>query len=189
MPKSIVIFASGSGSNAENIIATLHPDQVHVSAVYCNNAQAGVIDRCQKWGVPVRLFENGDLNPEGKVLQYLHQDQPQLLVLAGFLRRIPAHILTEFKTINLHPALLPKFGGKGMFGHHVHQAVLSAKESQSGITFHWVNEAYDEGAVIAQFSCAIDPDETALSLANKNHELEHEHFPKILSSVLQTISE
>lgn len=180
---SIVIWASGSGSNAENIIQQLHPQLVCVKAIYCNNKKAGVIDRANRLGIPVRMMENSDLMEISKLDEFLELDRPQLIVLAGFLRKFPARLLNRFKAINLHPALLPSYGGKGMYGHHVHEAVIAAREKQSGITFHWVNEEYDDGAIIAQFTCSISETDTPETLAHSIHELEQNHFPNVLLSI------
>jgi phosphoribosylglycinamide formyltransferase-1 len=180
---SIVIWASGSGSNAENLIQQLHPHQVIVKAIYCNNAKAGVIERGKRLGVPVRMIENTDLMEASKVDEFLERDQPDLIVLAGFLRKFPTRLLNRFKAINLHPALLPNYGGKGMYGHHVHEAVIAAGETESGITFHWVNEEYDDGAIIAQFTCSLSATDTPESLALSIHELEQKHFPHVLLSI------
>jgi phosphoribosylglycinamide formyltransferase-1 len=183
---TIVIWASGSGSNAENIIRSLHPQKVVVAAVYCNNPHAGVIERAKRLNIPLRLFENADLLKPSQVDAYLEKDRPDLIVLAGFLRQFPQRFIDRFKTINLHPALLPKHGGKGMFGHHVHKAVIEAKESESGITFHWVNEHYDQGGIIAQFSCPVLTSDTPETLAQSIHTLEQEHFPSVLLSIFAT---
>jgi phosphoribosylglycinamide formyltransferase-1 len=180
---SIVIWASGSGSNAENIIRQLHPQKVCVKAIYCNNKNAGVLDRAHRLGIPVRMMENSDLQETSRLDHFLALDQPQLIVLAGFLRKFPARLLYRFKAINLHPALLPNYGGKGMYGHHVHEAVIAAGETESGITFHWVNEEYDDGAIIAQFTCSISEIDTPETLAQSIHELEQIHFPNVLLSI------
>lgn len=183
---SIVIWASGSGSNAENIITSLHPQAIEVKAIYCNNPQAGVLQRAQRLSVPVRLFNNADLAQPSELDRFLSQDRPDLIVLAGFLRKFPSRLLTQYKAINLHPALLPKFGGKGMYGMHVHEAVIAAGETESGITFHWVNEQYDEGGIIAQFQCPVHPGDRPETLAQSIHDLEQKHFPSVLLSIFAT---
>jgi phosphoribosylglycinamide formyltransferase-1 len=185
---SIVIWASGSGSNAENIVRTLHPEKLTVKAIYCNNAKAGVVERAERLGIPLRMINNTDLLEPSAVDEFLDLDQPDLIVLAGFLRKFPSRLLHRFKAINLHPALLPSYGGKGMYGHHVHEAVIAARESESGITFHWVNEEYDDGAIIAQFTCSISDRDTPESLAQSIHELEQKHFPNVLLSIFATSS-
>ncbi len=185
----IAIFASGSGTNAENLINYFKEKSSFAKIVFVltNNKNAGVINRCKKLAVPVFVlnnshFENGDL-----LIQLLKKNEIDWIVLAGFLRKINSNLITTFpnRIINIHPALLPKFGGKGMFGHHVHNAVVSSSEKESGITIHFVNENYDEGAVIFQAKCFLEPDETATALASKIHELEQLHFPKVLEQLLQ----
>ena len=181
---SIVIWASGSGSNAENLIQQLHPHRVFVKAIYCNNAKAGVIERGKRLGVPVRMIENADLKEASKVDEFLELDQPDLIVLAGFLRKFPSRLLNRFKAMNLHPALLPSYGGKGMYGMHVHRAVIESGGAESGITIHYVNENYDEGAAIKQVKVSIAPTDTPESLAQKIHKLEHEHYPTTIEKLL-----
>lgn len=184
----IVIFASGSGTNAEAIIRYFSNKQVHVSAVFCNNPQAGVIAKAQALGVTVELFDKSQLT-DGDVLQRLHNYQPDLIVLAGFLWMFPPSILQVYpKVVNIHPALLPKFGGKGMYGNRVHEAVLDASESVTGISIHYVNEHYDEGAIIAQFETSIVDCSSATCIAAKVHALEQEHFPKVIEQLLTTNS-
>jgi phosphoribosylglycinamide formyltransferase-1 len=186
--KSIVIFASGSGSNAENIIATLSPQSLQVTRIYCNNPNAGIIARAERLNVPVCLIPKSEWSEAGDFewQQQLRQDAPDLIVLAGFLWKIPPFLIEEFpdKIINLHPALLPKFGGKGMYGQRVHEAVLDQNELNTGISIHYVNAQYDEGALIFQAQIPVAPSQNAEDLAKRIHELEHTHFPNVLLELL-----
>lgn len=183
-----VIFASGSGTNAEQIIRYFHERKTGTPlAVFCNNPKAGVIERANKLGVPVFLFAKNELSEEGSVISELRRLNPELIVLAGFILQIPPHIIQAFpnRIINLHPALLPKYGGKGMYGEHVHKAVLEAGEKESGMTIHYVTENYDEGGSIFQATTLVMPDDTPYSLQQRIHKLEHEHFPKVVERLLK----
>ena len=182
----IVIFASGSGTNAEAIIRYFSTKSVRVGAVFCNNPQAGVVDKAKSLGVQLELFDKTQL-VEGDVLSRLQAYRPDLIVLAGFIWIFPKAILEVFpKVVNVHPALLPKYGGKGMYGTYVHQAVLENKELKTGITIHYVNEYYDDGAIIAQFETSIETCTTAACIAANIHELEQKHFPKVIAQILET---
>lgn len=185
--KSIVFFASGSGSNVENIVTYFRKKGADVEfRILCNNSGAGVVERAKRLGVPIELFDRAAFRESNTVLDKLESWQPDLIVLAGFLWLMPENIVRAFpgKIINIHPALLPKFGGKGMYGMKVHQAVIEGKEKETGITIHFVNEHYDEGKLILQELCFIDKDDTAESVAKKVHELEYEHFPKVVEKLL-----
>ncbi|MBJ6367370.1 phosphoribosylglycinamide formyltransferase [Snuella sedimenti] len=185
--KRIVIFASGSGSNAENLIKFFQKSQkASVVQVLTNNPQAKVLDRCKTLKVSALSFNNIALNQTPDVLNILKASQPDLIILAGFLWKFPETILNEFpnKVINIHPALLPKYGGKGMYGMHVHNAVVKNNEKETGITIHYVNEHYDEGAIIFQAKCSVSPTDSAEDIAAKIHELEMEHFPKVVEKLL-----
>ncbi|WP_066222590.1 phosphoribosylglycinamide formyltransferase [Formosa haliotis] len=185
--KRIVIFASGSGSNAENIIKYFNTTQnASVNLVLTNNPHAKVLDRCKTLGVSALAFNRVAYSKTDHVLNILKSVNPDLIVLAGFLWKFPEPILQAFpnKVINIHPALLPKFGGKGMYGMYVHQAVVQHKEVETGITVHYVNENYDEGATIFQATCPVLSTDTPDDVAAKIHDLEMEHFPKIVESVL-----
>lgn len=176
--KKIVIFASGSGSNAEKIILHFKNNSfANVVSVFTNNSQAKVVQKATANSVPVLVFDKEALQ-NGEVLQKINTIQPDLIVLAGFLWKFPESIIALYpnKIINIHPALLPKYGGKGMYGMHVHQAVLDNKEKETGITIHYVNEHYDEGGIIFQQSVSVEDCDTAECVANKVHELEHEYF-------------
>lgn len=186
-PKSIVLFASGSGSNVENIATYFGGDaRVRLGGVLCNNPGAGVVDRCKRLGLPLYCFNRPAFQQPDGIAGLLRGLNPDLIVLAGFLWKIPEAMVRAYpeKIINIHPALLPKFGGKGMYGMNVHRAVLEQGEKESGITVHYVNEAYDEGAVILQQKVAITPGETPESLAGKIHQLEYEHYPKVIDNLL-----
>ena len=184
--KKIIVFASGSGSNAEKIIKHCQETNVmEVVRVYTNNPSAKVIDRANNLQTPVGVFTREDFN-NGKILEKLLQENPDLIVLAGFLWKFPEAIVKEFpnKIINIHPALLPKYGGKGMYGMNVHQAVLDNKEKETGITIHYVNEQYDEGAIIFQKSVTIEDCTTADAIAEKIHILEHQYFSEVIEKLL-----
>jgi phosphoribosylglycinamide formyltransferase-1 len=184
--KRILIFASGSGSNAENIIKYFENKSTGtVVAVFSNNSSAGVLDKAKKLAVPTVIFSKDDLN-SGKVLQSTLLFMPDLIVLAGFLLKFPQDLIDAYpnKVINIHPALLPKFGGKGMYGMHIHKAVVENKEIETGITIHYVNENYDEGNIIFQQNVALSESETPESVAEKIHELEQKHFPEVIEKLL-----
>lgn len=187
-PKKIVVFASGSGSNAENIIRYFKDSEtVEVVLVLSNKSSAKVLDRAHKLNVTALHFDRDAFYNTNEVLHILEDTNPDLIVLAGFLWLFPAAILKKFenKVINLHPALLPKYGGKGMFGSNVHQAVLENKENETGITIHYVNDKYDDGQIIFQKSFPIASEETFISLTEKIHQLEHRHFPKVIENLLE----
>ncbi|WP_460220282.1 phosphoribosylglycinamide formyltransferase [Psychroserpens sp. MEBiC05023] len=185
--KRIVIFASGSGTNAENLIKFFHNrENASVIQVLTNNPHAKVLDRAKTLKVSALSFNKIAFSNSDDVLHLLKSSQPDLIVLAGFLWKFPQHILNEFpnKVINVHPALLPKYGGKGMYGMHVHKAVVANNETETGITIHYVNEHYDEGAIIFQVKCAVNKSDTAEDVAKKIHKLEMEHFPKVVNQLL-----
>ena len=184
--KKIVLFASGSGTNAENIILYFNQKlTAKVVSVFCNNPNAKVLDRAKKHHVPTVVFSKEELN-SGFVLNKLEEYKPDLIVLAGFLWQFPASIIEKYPNsiINIHPALLPKYGGKGMYGMHVHVAVLENNEPETGITIHHVNEHYDEGYIVFQQSVKIDDCKTPEEIAVKIHELEHKHFPVVIDKIL-----
>ncbi len=186
--KRIVIFASGGGTNAENLIRFFHNrDNASVIQVLTNNPHAKVLDRCKKLKVSALSFNKIAFTGTDDVLDILKVSQPDLIILAGFLWKFPEKILKHFpnKVVNVHPALLPKFGGKGMYGMHVHEAVVKNKEKETGITIHYVNEHYDEGAIVFQAKCEVLPTDSAEDVAAKIHELEMEHFPLIVEKLLK----
>ena len=183
----IAIFASGSGTNAENIGRYFkgHP-HIEVALVLTPNSKAGVLDRAKKLGIPSVVFDRSSFQ-EKAFLQTLDKYQITFVVLAGFMWLVPSYLIERFPEgmVNIHPALLPKFGGKGMYGMHVHEAVLAAKESESGITIHYVNQRYDEGTIIFQATCPIEEEDTPKRLAEKVHKLEYSHYPKVIEKLLQ----
>lgn len=187
MDYNIAFFASGSGSNVENIANFFQekPD-FHLSCIISNRKNAYVHQRAQKLGIPTYTFTREDFVETKPIIELLQEHQIDWIVLAGFLLKIPPALIAAFpnRIINIHPALLPKFGGKGMYGHHVHQAVVDAQESKSGITIHYVNENYDEGNIIFQTACEVTPEDTADSLAEKIHALEYEYFPKVIEQLV-----
>ncbi|MBU2926609.1 phosphoribosylglycinamide formyltransferase [Winogradskyella psychrotolerans] len=186
--KRIVIFASGSGSNAENLIKFFHnSDKASVIQVLTNNPHAKVLDRCKKLNVSALSFNRVAFSKADDVLNILKASQPDLIILAGFLWKFPEFILKSFnnKVINIHPALLPKYGGKGMYGMNVHQAVVENKETETGITIHYVNENYDEGAIIFQAKCSVLSTDSAEDVAKKIHLLEMQHFPEVVNELLK----
>jgi phosphoribosylglycinamide formyltransferase-1 len=184
--KKILLFASGSGSNVENIILYFKNNlEVVVPSVFCNNPQAKVLERAKKFDIPTFVFNKSELN-EGVVLDEINAIQPDLIVLAGFLWKFPESIVDQYpdKIINIHPALLPHYGGKGMYGMNVHQAVLENKEKETGITIHFVNKHYDEGAIIFQKSVNIEDCKSAEEIAEKIHILEMDNFPIVIEKLL-----
>jgi len=185
--KNIAIFASGEGTNAQNIIDYFNDSStIKVKVVVSNNPHANVLNRAKKEGVPTMLINREDFYKSNKVIEQLQKLKTDWIILAGFLWLIPENLITVFhrKIINIHPALLPKFGGKGMYGMKVHDAVIEAKENESGITIHFVNNEYDKGEVIAQYRCAVDSSDTPQTLAAKIHELEQLFFPKAIEQVI-----
>lgn len=182
--KHIVIFASGGGSNAEVIINHFkNSTEVKVVAVVCNNKNAGVIEKAHGNDVPVITINKNDLTGSNLALK-LKALRTDLIVLAGFLWLIPAHLIQEFAIINIHPSLLPKHGGKGMYGLNVHKAVLAANDTESGMTVHKVSEEYDRGEIILQATCDVLPTDTPETLAQRVLTLEHENYVKAIEKVL-----
>jgi phosphoribosylglycinamide formyltransferase-1 len=184
--KKIVVFASGSGTNAENIIKYFASSSIgKVVAVFTNNPSAKVIERAKNNKIPTVVFTKEELI-EGLVLQKVNLLQPDLIVLAGFLLKFPKKIIVSYpnKIVNIHPALLPKYGGKGMYGMNVHKAVVENQEKETGITIHYVNEHYDEGGVIFQKKLLLTGTETPEDVAAKIHLLEQEFFPEVIAGLL-----
>ncbi len=184
----LAIFASGSGSNAENIIQyfRVRPESgIKVALIVCNNPQAGVIERADRLHVPIELISRADL-VGSHLLSVLSDYKTDYLILAGFLLLIPASLIQAYpdKIVNIHPALLPRYGGKGMYGMNVHEAVLAAGESETGISIHLVNEKYDEGKIIFQGKVEVRPEYSASDIAAKIHILEQEHFPKVIEQFI-----
>ncbi len=184
--KTLVIFASGNGSNALNIIQYFKQiPTVEVKAVFCNNPKAKVLDKAKVEKVDTLVFDKTKLY-NGDVLNKLEDLSPDLIILAGFLLKIPESIIKAFdrKIVNVHPSLLPKYGGKGMYGDHVHRAVLQNHESESGISIHYVNAIYDDGQIIAQFKTPLGENDDINSLKAKIKALEQQHFPETIAKVL-----
>ena len=183
----IAIFASGAGSNAQKIIDHFrNSKETEIALIVCNKQRAGVLSIAENEGIPVLLLNKHTLFDTGYVDE-LQKENIDVIVLAGFLWQIPAVLIRAFpfRIINIHPGLLPSYGGKGMYGNAVHEAVINAKEKESGITIHFVDEIYDHGEIIFQAKCSIEPDETIDSLKNKIHKLEHEHFPQQIEKFIK----
>lgn len=188
--KKIVVFASGAGSNAAKIIRYFHHhNTIRVALIVCNKPGAGVIKIAEKEKTPVLLIEKEKFFHGDAYIKELQQLGVDLIVLAGFLWKIPPAFIKAFpgRIINIHPALLPKYGGKGMYGRFVHQAVIDNKETESGITIHYVDEVYDHGKIIFQATCPVEANDTASSLAEHIAILEHEHYPKVIERVISRI--
>lgn len=185
---NIAIFVSGSGSNCENIIRYFqHHDDIRIRLVVSNKADAYALTRAQNLGIDTAVMPKADFNDETKLLPLLRQYDINFIVLAGFLLMIQDFLIEAFphKMLNLHPALLPKFGGKGMWGHHVHEAVKAAGEKETGMTVHWVTREIDGGEIIAQFRTPISPDDAVDDIAAKEHDLEMKHFPRVIEEVIR----
>jgi phosphoribosylglycinamide formyltransferase 1 len=190
--KQIAVFASGNGSNAQRLAEYFaKTDHATVAAIYCNNPKAYVIQRAESLNIPLVLFNREQLcNDDNIVLNDLKNRNIHLIVLAGFLWLMPQSIIKAFhgRIINIHPALLPLYGGKGMYGSKVHESVIASGDKQSGITIHLVDEVYDNGEVLFQAICPVTPDDTPDSLAQKIHELEYKYFPEVINEYLSEIS-
>ena len=185
---NIAVFASGSGSNCENLIKYFsNKECARVVLVVCNKSDALVLGRAARLGVPSVVVPRAELAKPEVMLPLMQQYAIDFVVLAGFLPLVPTYLIDAFprKMVNLHPALLPKFGGKGMWGHHVHEAVKAAGEKQSGITIHFVNPELDAGEHIAQFSVELSPEDTPDDIAEKVHELEMKHYPAVIEQVIK----
>ena len=186
-PKRLAIFASGNGSNAEAIINHLElNDDAQVVAIYSNNPEAYVLRRAENHKIPAFTFDKATFHTD-EYLGHLINEAYDLIILAGFMWLVPAKLVAAYpeKIINIHPALLPKYGGKGMYGNHVHKAVIKNQEKESGITIHYVNEEYDEGGIILQESCPVKDNDTADSLAERIHQLEHQYYPRVVEEICQ----
>jgi phosphoribosylglycinamide formyltransferase 1 len=185
--KKVVIFASGTGSNAENIILYLKDKNlVKVCGVFSNNPDAAVLEKAKNCNVDTYVFDKAQLLSD-EVLDRINEINPNLIILAGFLLKLPASFVEKYpnKIINIHPALLPKYGGKGMFGLKVHQAVLENKEKKTGITIHYVNEHYDEGGIIFQKKVSIEHCSSPKEIADEVHKLEYEYYPQIIERLIK----
>ena len=185
----IALFASGTGSNVFNIINKFKNDnEVEVALVASNNPNAGALNHARNYNILTVTFNRNELYNTDEILNLLQKEKIDYIILAGFLWKIPENILRNYedKILNVHPSLLPKFGGKGMYGKYVHKAVLENKETKSGITIHKVNEEYDKGDIVAQFECEISPEETLETLQKKISKLEKEHFPNTIEKYIQS---
>ena len=188
MKKRIAIFASGSGSNAQKIMEHFkRSSDAEVVLILTNNPHAYVLQRADNFEVPSHIFTRNEFYNTDDVIKLLKNLQVDLIVLAGFLWLVPIPLLKAFpnKIINLHPALLPKYGGAGMYGDHVHKAVLANKEDESGITIHFVNEMFDEGEIIHQSKFRIEPGDNLEMIKFKGQQLEHQHFPRVIEGLLK----
>lgn len=188
MKKRIAIFASGSGSNAQKIMEHFkRSNEAEVSIILTNNADAYVLQRADNFEIPSHIFDRAEFRDSNNIVDILKNLQIDLIVLAGFLWLIPKNLLEAFpnKIINIHPALLPKYGGKGMYGDNVHNAVLENGETESGITIHFVNEKFDEGEIIHQSKFKIEPNDDLEMVKFKGQQLEHQHFPKVIENLLK----
>lgn len=188
MNKKVAILASGNGTNAENIIRYFRNDEkVHIELVLANRENAYVLERARNLNVPSVYMPKSEWEDGESVLSLLRDREIDFIVLAGFLARVPDCILQAFpdKIINIHPSLLPKFGGKGMYGDRVHEAVVAAGEKESGITIHYLNERFDEGEIIVQYRCPVLPEDTAEDVAKKVHALEYEYYPQVIARLCQ----
>lgn len=182
----LILFASGNGSNVQAVIDYFSDNEkAYVALIVCNNPKAGVLEIAGRYNIPVQLIDRVSFK-EDAFVDMLKQHNPALIVLAGFLWKVPESVVTAFpgNIVNIHPALLPKYGGKGMYGSHVHKAVVEAGEKESGITIHFVNEHYDEGNVIIQAHCRLLPEDSAETLADKIQKLEHYFFPRTIEFLL-----
>lgn len=187
---NIAIFVSGSGTNCENLIRYFaDSERVNIALVVSNKPDALALERAQKLGVPTAVTPKPDLNNPDVMLPMLHKYDIGFIVLAGWLPLIPKFLIDAYshRIINIHPALLPKYGGKGMWGHHVHEAVKAAGETETGMTVHWVTPVCDAGEIIAQFRVALSPNDTVEDIAEKEHQLEMIHFPKVVEDVINSL--
>lgn len=187
---NVAIFVSGGGTNCENIIRYFkNSEQVKIRLVVSNKADAYALVRAQNQGVPTVVITKQDFNNKQKMSALMKKYDIEFIVLAGFLLIVPDFLIEAYdrRIINIHPALLPKYGGKGMYGHHVHEAVKAAGEKETGMTVHYVSNVCDGGEIIAQFSTPIGPDDTPDDIAEKEHILEMEHFPKVIEEIISKL--
>ena len=190
--RKIAIFASGNGTNAENIAEYFSKNEkIKVALIVSNRANAGVHERARRLGIPSLTLPKADFIAGEPVLQVLREYRIDFVVLAGFMCLVSEPLLRAFpnRIVNIHPALLPKFGGKGMFGHHVHEAVVATGEKESGITIHYINEQYDEGQIVFQASCPLIPEDTPDTVAAKVHALEYRYYPQVIEQIIGKIDE
>lgn len=189
---NIAIFVSGNGTNCENIIKYFHQNNnINVNLVISNRSDAYALKRAAKYGVPCKILSKNEINDKQIILPILEKFNINFIVLAGFMLMFPDFLITKFnnKTINIHPSLLPKYGGKGMFGHHVHEAVKAAGETETGITIHFVSNVCDGGKIIAQYKTQLTPLDTVESIEAKVHKLEQQYFPEVIENVINKLAE
>jgi phosphoribosylglycinamide formyltransferase-1 len=190
--KNIAIFASGSGTNAENIITYFSTrNTAKVALILSNKRDSFVLERAAKHKIRSVFFDHKEFYVTGKVLRYLLLYKIDFIVLAGFLWLVPENILEQYneRIINIHPALLPRYGGKGMYSEYVHRAVIENRDKESGISIHYVNESYDKGGIIFQVRCKVEPSDTPDTLAQKIHALEYQHYPKVIEGLVMVLPE
>jgi len=188
--KNIAVFASGSGSNAQNIAEYFQSSgEIRVSLILTNKPDAFVLERAKKLNIPSIVFTREEFYKSENILEILRRNNIDFIVLAGFLWLVPGYLLEAYyrRIINIHPALLPKYGGKGMYGDKVHQAVIQSGDKKTGITIHYVNDHYDEGEIIFQDSFDILPGDTSESIAHKVHKLEYKHFPRVIEETIRKV--
>jgi phosphoribosylglycinamide formyltransferase-1 len=186
--KKVALFASGSGTNVENIVNYFNnSSEIEISIILSNNSEAFVLERAKKFNIPTFVFNRTQLNNSNDVIDVLNNYDVDYIVLAGFLWLIPNNLIKKFpkRIINIHPALLPKYGGKGMYGDNVHKSVVENNETESGITIHFVNEEYDKGDIIFQSKCKVLSTDTAKDVAKKIHTLEYKYFPEIIEKLIK----
>jgi phosphoribosylglycinamide formyltransferase-1 len=184
--KKIALFASGSGTNAQNIIEYFsNNERVIIDSLWSNKKDAYALTRAQNLGVKTFVFGRDDFYKSQQLMETLKKRKVNIIVLAGFLWLIPQNLIEKFTIVNIHPALLPKYGGKGMYGMNVHKAVVNNKEKVSGITIHYVNEKYDDGKIIFQATCDVNENDSPEQVAQKVHKLEYEHFPQVIEKVIR----
>lgn len=187
---NVAIFVSGSGTNCENIIRYFKDsEEVKISLVLSNKADAYALVRAKNLNVPTAIMNKNDFNDREKMMTLMKEYEIEFIVLAGFLLIVPDFLIEAYdrRMINIHPALLPKYGGKGMWGHHVHEAIKAAGETETGMTVHWVSDVCDGGEIIAQFSTPLSPEDTPEDIAHKEHLLEMEHFPRVIEEIISNI--
>ena len=188
--RNIAVFASGSGTNAEKIFEKFQSHaKARVAMLLTNRPEAGVLARAKRFDVPTHVFNKQALADTDQLLDLLQHQKMDLIVLAGFLLKVPERLISAFpdRIVNIHPALLPAYGGAGMYGRHVHEAVLAAGETETGISIHYVNEHYDEGRIILQVSCPVLPDDTPETVAARVHQLEHQYYPEVVEEVILSL--
>lgn len=192
MKRNIAILASGNGSNAENIFRYFEGNEdVAIALILTNNPQAGVLERARRLQIPARVMTRTEMKEPGALVSVLQEHHINWVVLAGFLALIPGDVVRSYhrRILNIHPSLLPKFGGKGLYGDHVHEAVLAAGETESGITIHYIDEDYDRGERLLQAFCTVSPEDTPESLAGKIHRLEYYYYPRVIERELLSADE